>query len=341
MRFIDEAVITIRSGKGGNGCVSFRREKYVPKGGPDGGDGGRGGNVLIRASSTKLTLYDLRLKRMYAAENGQPGQGRDKCGRAGQDMVIEVPPGTVVKLLGENGREETLCDLLNPGEEYVAAWGGRGGKGNTHFKSSTMRTPRFAQPGEKSEEKRLRLELKLLADVGLIGLPNAGKSTLISAISAARPKIAAYPFTTLVPQLGVITNDLGQQMVVADIPGLIEGAHQGQGLGDRFLKHVQRTQLLVHMLSVEDMDMEDPWAGYALINAELEQYDPELAGKPQVWVASKIDLLPPEQLQALQSRASREGREIYFLSSLTGDGLDELVQALWARLGALGVCPQV
>jgi GTP-binding protein len=196
-----------------------------------------------------------------------------------------------------------------------------------------MRTPRFAQPGEKNEEKRLRLELKLLADVGLIGLPNAGKSTLISAISAAKPKVAAYPFTTLVPQLGVITNDLGQQMVLADIPGLIEGAHQGQGLGDRFLKHVQRTQLLVHMLSVEDMDMEDPWAGYALINAELEQYDPELAGKPQVWVASKIDLLTPEQFQALQSRASREGREICFLSSFTGYGLDELVQALWARVG--------
>ncbi|MDZ7758793.1 MAG: GTPase ObgE [Desulfovermiculus sp.] len=332
MRFIDEAVITVRSGKGGNGCVSFRREKYVPRGGPDGGDGGRGGNVLLRASSTKLTLYDLRLKRLYAAENGQPGQGGDKYGRAGKDMVIEVPPGTVVKALDPKDREEVLCDLVQPGDEFILARGGRGGKGNTHFKSSTMRTPRFAQSGEAGEEKRLRLELKLLADVGLIGLPNAGKSTLISTVSAAQPKIAAYPFTTLIPQLGVISNDLGHQMVLADIPGLIEGAHLGHGLGDTFLKHIQRTKLLVHLLSVEDMAMDDPWAGFALINTELEKYDPELAAKEQVWVVSKIDCISREDLAAVQARAADEGREIFCLSSLTGEGVQELVQALWARV---------
>jgi len=332
MRFIDEAVITVRSGKGGNGCVSFRREKYVPKGGPDGGDGGRGGNVLLRTSSTKLTLYDLRLKRLYAAENGQPGQGGNKYGRAGNDMVIEVPPGTIVSVLDPEGWEEVLCDLVQPGDEYVAARGGRGGKGNTHFKSSTMRTPRFAQPGEAGEEKRLRLELKLLADVGLIGLPNAGKSTLISKVSAARPKIAAYPFTTLIPQLGVISNDLGQQMVLADIPGLIEGAHLGHGLGDTFLKHVQRTKLLVHLLSVEDVAMDEPWTGFALINTELEKYDQSLAAKEQIWVLSKIDLMSSQDLAALQARAVEEGREIFCISSLTGEGVDELVQALWARM---------
>lgn len=334
MRFIDEAVITVRSGKGGNGCVSFRREKYVPKGGPDGGDGGRGGNVLFRASSTKLTLYDLRLKRLYAAENGQPGSGRDRHGRAGQDMVIEVPPGTVVFALGPDGHEEILCDLVRAGDEYVVAKGGRGGKGNAHFKSSTMRTPRFAQSGEEGEEKKLRLELKLLADVGLIGMPNAGKSTFISRISAARPKIAAYPFTTLVPQLGVISNGLGRQIVLADIPGLIEGAHLGHGLGDTFLKHVQRTNLLVHLLSVEDLAWDDPWAGFALINSELERYDSALAAKEQIWVVSKIDLIPRKDVAALRARAAEEKREIFCLSSLTGEGVDELVQAMWARIEA-------
>jgi GTP-binding protein len=269
---------------------------------------------------------------MYAAENGQPGQGKDKYGRAGRDMIIEVPPGTVVTLLAPDGREELVCDLVNPGDEYIVAQGGRGGKGNTHFKSSTMRTPRFAQPGEEGEEKHLRLELKLLADVGIIGLPNAGKSTLISTVSAARPKIAAYPFTTLVPQLGVISNDYGQQMVLADIPGLIEGAHQGQGLGDTFLRHVQRTKLLVHLLSAEDISFDDPWAGFNLINAELEQYDPGLAAKEQIWVVSKIDLLSREDIAALQARAGEEGREIFFLSSLVGEGVDELVHILWARV---------
>lgn len=334
MRFIDEAVITVRSGKGGNGCVSFRREKYVPKGGPDGGDGGRGGKVLLRASSTKLTLYDLRLKRLYAAANGQPGSGRDKHGRDGEDMVIDLPPGTVVSLVSSEGEEEFVCDLVRPGDEYVVATGGRGGKGNTHFKSSTMRTPRFAQPGEDGEEKRLHLELKLLADVGLIGMPNAGKSTFISTVSAARPKVAAYPFTTLVPQLGVLTNELGWQMVLADIPGLIEGAHLGHGLGDTFLKHVQRTRLLVHLLSVEDISKDDPWAGFALINTELERYDPQLAAKEQIFVLSKIDLLPHEDVLALQSRADEEGREIFCISSLTGEGVEDLVQTLWDKVDA-------
>ena len=332
MRFIDEAAITVRSGKGGSGCVSFRREKYVPRGGPDGGDGGRGGNVLLRASSTKLTLYDLRLKRLYAAENGQPGSGRDKHGRDGKDMVVDLPPGTVVSLVTPEGEEEFVCDLIRPGDEHIVAAGGRGGKGNTHFKSSTMRTPRFAQPGEEGGEKRLHLELKLLADVGLIGMPNAGKSTFISTVSAARPKVAAYPFTTLVPQLGVITNELGRQMVLADIPGLIDGAHLGHGLGDTFLKHIQRTRLLVHLLSVEDISIEDPWAGFALINTELERYDPQLAAKEQIFVLSKIDLLAHNDVLSLRSRADNEGREIFFISSLTGEGVQDLVQTLWDKV---------
>ncbi|MFW6324119.1 MAG: GTPase ObgE, partial [Desulfovibrionales bacterium] len=235
MRFVDKATITIRSGKGGNGCVSFRREKYVPRGGPDGGDGGRGGDVIFQASSDLLTLYDFRMKGVFEAQNGKPGMGKGRNGPGGQDLIVKVPVGTLI-LERREEEEILLADLTEDGQAVVVANGGRGGKGNTHFKSSTNRAPRYAQPGEPGEEKRIKLELKVIADIGLIGLPNAGKSTFISQVSAARPKIGAYPFTTLVPQLGIIENDLGQKMILADIPGLIEGAHAGQGLGHTFLK---------------------------------------------------------------------------------------------------------
>jgi len=337
MRFVDEATITVRSGKGGNGCVSFRREKYIPKGGPDGGNGGDGGDVIFRGTDRLLTLYDFRLKRVYEAENGRPGEGRQKFGRNGEDLVIEVPLGTLIYEIGEDGEERLVADLTDKDVDVAVAKGGRGGKGNEHFKSSTMRTPRFAQPGEENQEKRLRLELKILADCGLIGLPNAGKSTLISALSAAKPKIAPYPFTTISPNLGVIIDDTGERMVLADIPGLIEGAHLGQGLGHTFLKHAERSRFLVHVLSVEDMGDDDPWAGFSLINEELAKYSPVLKDKPQVLVVNKVDVCPEDRLQALKDRAAQDGRRVFFISALERTGLEELLDELWRmqRGGAL------
>jgi len=332
MRFVDEASITVRSGKGGHGCVSFRREKFVPRGGPDGGDGGDGGSVVLEADIRLLTLYDFRHKRVYEAPNGRPGMGAQRFGPAGQDLVVGVPVGTQVFLQDEDGNETLATDLDVPGKRLVVAQGGRGGKGNEHFKTSTMRTPRFAQPGEPGEEKRLRLSLKILADVGLLGLPNAGKSTLIAAISRAKPKIAAYPFTTLAPNLGVLENDEGRRMVVADIPGLIEGAHTGAGLGHRFLKHVERTRFLVHLASAADLDADNPWAVFSLLDEELARYSPELAAKPQIRVVNKTDLLDPAVLKKLMTRARRLKRPVRFISALCGDGVEELVAEMWARL---------
>ena len=367
MRFVDEAIITVRAGKGGHGCVSFRRERFIPKGGPDGGDGGDGGDVILRAEPRLLTLYDLRLKRHYEAENGRPGMGSQKNGRNGHNVVVDVPPGTLVyelplptaQPLEPEGTEETgeseklvdgegaeipaetsgpqdadpklLADLSDADEYLVAAEGGRGGKGNLHFKSSTNRTPRFAQPGEEGQVRRLKLVLKILADVGLLGLPNAGKSTLLSAVSAARPKVAAYPFTTLVPNLGVIEDDFGNRLIMADIPGLVEGAHTGVGLGHRFLKHVERTRCLVHLLSAEDMDLDNPFAGFDMLNEELTQYSPELAEKPQIEVVNKIDLLDAEALERVQAAAKDRGSKhgpMHFISALRGDGLDNLIKAV-------------
>lgn len=333
MRFVDEARISVKAGHGGSGSVHFRREKFIPKGGPDGGDGGNGGSVILRADGRLLTLYDFRLKRHYAAQNGQNGMGRQMYGRKGEDLVLHLPVGTMVYV--ESGDEEhLLTDLSEPDQEFVVAKGGRGGLGNIHFKSSTMRAPHFAQPGEPSEEYTLRLELKILADAGLLGLPNAGKSTFLSKVSAARPKIASYPFTTLVPVLGVMIHpdDPGRRLVIADIPGLIEGASQGQGLGLRFLKHVERTRFLVHILSVEDVDRDDPWAGFRLINDELASFDPELAEHEQIEVINKIDLLTDEELTALRERAKADGRHIFFISAEKGIGLEELVDELWRRL---------
>lgn len=333
MRFVDEARISVQAGDGGNGSVHFRREKFIPKGGPDGGDGGDGGSVILRADARLLTLYDFRLKRHYAAQNGQHGMGRQMYGRKGDDLVLHLPVGTLVFLEDEDG-ERLLTDLAEQDQEVVIARGGLGGKGNLHFKSSTTRAPRFAQPGQPGEAKNLRLELKLLADVGLLGLPNAGKSTFLSKVSAARPKIAPYPFTTLVPNLGVLIDeyDPGKRLVIADIPGLIEGASQGQGLGMRFLKHVERTRFLLHILSAEDMDTDNPWAGFELIDQELASFDEELALHPQVRVINKIDLLSEESLEAVKKRAQDEGKKIFFVSALTGEGLPELVEELWRML---------
>ena len=331
MRFIDEAKILVRSGKGGNGCVSFRREKYIPKGGPDGGDGGKGGDVYLRARSKLLTLYDFRHKRVYEAQNGQPGMGKQRYGRSGDDLIIDVPVGTLVYEILEDGREKLLVDLVQDGQMFLVAKGGRGGKGNVHFKSSTMRTPRFAQPGEEGEEKTIRLELKIIADVGLVGLPNAGKSTFISRISAARPKIASYPFTTLTPNLGVVEDDFGRRMVVADIPGLIEGAHKGHGLGDRFLKHVERTRFLVHILSVEDVSLDNIFSGFELINNELGKSSPVLAQKEQILVLNKIDLLKDEDLSKIQESLSSYKQKVFLISALTGKGVEQLLKAMWQK----------
>ncbi len=330
MRFVDEARISVKAGDGGNGSVHFRREKFVPRGGPDGGDGGDGGSVILRADARLLTLYDFRLKRHYAASNGQHGMGRQMYGRKGEDLILHLPVGTLVYVEEEEG-ERLLTDLSESGTEIVVARGGTGGKGNIHFKSSTMRAPRFAQPGKPGETTTLRLELKILADVGLLGLPNAGKSTFLSKVSAARPRIAPYPFTTLVPNLGVLIDeyDPGRRLVIADIPGLIEGASRGQGLGMRFLKHVERTRYLLHILSAEDTDGDNPWAGFELIDEELRSFDEELGARPQIRVINKIDLLSDERLQALRQRAAADGMHIHFISALEGEGLEELLQELW------------
>ena len=266
MKFIDEATITVQSGDGGAGCVSFRREKFIPRGGPDGGDGGKGGDVVFRTTSRKRTLQDFRYKRHFKAQNGSSGQGRAKTGRGGSDLTIEIPAGTVV-MDADTG--DIIKDFVGSDERFVVAGGGRGGQGNQRFASSTNRSPKFAQPGESGRTLTLKLELKLLADVGIIGLPNAGKSTLISVISSARPKIDNYPFTTLRPNLGVVKTSWGEPYAVADIPGLIEGAHQGAGLGIRFLRHVERTRLLVHLIDAAAIDPDDPLKDYNTINREI------------------------------------------------------------------------
>ncbi len=322
MKFLDEAFITVQSGDGGNGCVSFRREKYVPRGGPDGGDGGRGGDVVLVSSSDRRTLYPFRFKREFKAEKGGAGMGRQKSGRSGKDVAIEVPPGTIIR---EAGSGEILADLSRPGEAFVVAHGGRGGKGNAHFKSSTHRTPRFAQPGEPGQSRRLKLELKLLADVGIIGLPNSGKSTLISVISSARPKIADYPFTTLVPNLGVVKPGDGEPFVVADIPGLIAGAHQGAGLGIRFLRHVERTRLLVHLIDAAAIDPENPLQAYETVNAEIALYSRSLARKPQLVALNKLDLSGTDERARAFRRAMGKRGKIHLISAATGKGVHRLL----------------
>ena len=328
MKFIDEAFITVQSGDGGRGCVSFRREKFVPRGGPDGGDGGKGGDVLLKSSSHRRTLYPFRFKRQFKAKNGAHGQGKQKGGRKGNDLIIEIPPGT---LIIDEESNEIVKDFTRPDETYTIAEGGRGGQGNSRFKSSTHRAPRFAQPGEPGQFRKLKLELKLLADVGLIGLPNAGKSTLISVISSATPKIADYPFTTLTPTLGVVSAGWGEPFVVADIPGLIEGAHTGVGLGTRFLRHVERTRVLVHLIDISQIDPDDPLAEYETINRELAQYSSELLQKPQIVVLNKIDL--PDTKKAVNTfKASVQDREILQISAATRKNVQKLTSKMMKYL---------
>lgn len=287
MRFVDEATIIVQSGDGGSGCASFRRERFIPRGGPDGGDGGKGGDVILKTTPRKRTLFHLQYKKHYRAKNGMPGQGRQRTGRSGDDLLLDVPLGTLVK---DAQSEEILYDLITPDEQVTIVNGGRGGLGNQHFKSSTNRSPRYAQPGESGETRTIKLELKLLADVGIIGLPNAGKSTLIRAISSSQAKIANYPFTTLTPNLGVVQFKGAEPLVVADIPGLIEGAHQGAGLGIRFLKHVERTRILIHLIDAAALDPDNPLAPYRTVNTELVKYSGTLAQKPQLVVLNKLDI---------------------------------------------------
>ncbi len=327
--FFDEATIVVRGGAGGNGCVSFRREKYVAFGGPNGGNGGAGGNILLRANPHLNTLLAFTRRRHFEAEKGAHGQGKSMQGRSGEDLYVDVPPGTVVR---DKRTGEVLADLTEEGQTALVAQGGRGGRGNKTFKTSTRQAPRFAERGEPGQERTLVLELKLIADVGLLGKPNAGKSTLLSRVSAARPKIADYPFTTLTPNLGVVDVD-GTTFVMADIPGLIEGAHGGAGLGLQFLRHVERTRLLVHLL---DGASADPVGDFRGINRELALYSPELASKPQIVVLNKTDLTGAAALlQRVRDALQREAEPILGLSAVTGEGVQELLWAIVRRLREL------
>lgn len=320
MKFIDEAIITVQSGDGGSGCVSFRREKFIPRGGPDGGDGGKGGDVVLKTTLRKRTLQHFQFKRQFKAINGAGGQGKQKTGKTGQDLIIEIPPGTLVS---DAETEQILKDLTKPGEAFIAAKGGRGGQGNRRFKSSTNRSPRFSQPGEPGETLTLKLDLKLLADVGIIGLPNAGKSTLISSISSANPKIGNYPFTTLSPNLGVVQTPWGEPFVVADIPGLIEGAHKGAGLGIKFLRHIERTRILVHLIDVLSIDLENPLKVYNTINKELAMYSKGLAEKPQIVVVNKLDLPGADEAANIFKSAAKD-KKILLISAINQTGIEEL-----------------
>lgn len=332
MKFVDEAIIRVEAGRGGNGCVGFRREKFIPFGGPDGGDGGDGASVYLVADAALNTLADFRYRRLFRAERGQDGMGANRTGRSGADLEIQVPVGTVVR---DADTAETIGDLTRPAQRLLVARGGRHGLGNTRFKSSTNRAPRQSTPGDPGEERTLRLELKILADVGLVGLPNAGKSTLIRSVSAARPKVADYPFTTLHPHLGVVRVDELSSFVVADIPGLIEGAAEGAGLGIQFLRHVARTRLLLQVVDAAPQDGADPVDGIRAIEAELEKFNPELARRERWLVLNKTDLLAPgERDTRCRDIATRLGWEgpVFAVSAVSGEGTRTLVTRVMAYL---------
>jgi GTP-binding protein len=330
--FVDEADIHVKAGDGGRGCLSFRREKFVPRGGPDGGDGGAGGSVFLVADPHRNTLVHFRFNPEFSAERGGHGQGANRHGRKGRDLEVPVPVGTVVHGRDPDTGELTpLADLTSIGERVLVARGGRGGLGNAHFATSTNRAPRKVQPGEPGEVRALHLTLKLLADVGLVGFPNAGKSTLISRISAAKPKIASYPFTTLTPHLGVVSLSGDRSFVVADVPGLIEGAHAGHGLGHRFLRHIERTKVLAHLVDVSNESGRNPVEDFETIRRELALYDPALARKAQVVVATKLDAVDdPARVKALRKRAKALKLPFFTVSAVTGEGLPALLEALWA-----------
>ncbi len=326
-RFVDRVKIYVRAGKGGDGAVAFLREKYRPKGGPAGGDGGKGGDVVLVATSSKHTLLDFKYKKHFVAENGQPGKGKNMHGKDGEDLIIYVPVGTVVK---DAQTGEVICDLVKEGQRCVVAKGGRGGRGNARFATSTNQAPTYAEKGEPGQERWIILELKLIADVGLIGFPNAGKSTLLSRLTRARPKIADYPFTTLSPNLGVMELDWNRRLVIADIPGLIEDAHKGAGLGHEFLRHIERTKFLAHVIDVSDFRERDPIEAFHAINRELSLYSEELSRKPQVVVANKIDLLSDKKLlEELRNYFEKKGIPFFAVSALTGEGIEGLKEGLW------------
>jgi len=330
MQFVDYVKIHVKAGDGGKGCVSFRREKYVPRGGPDGGDGGRGGHIIFRATDTLNTLLDQTYHREYRARRGQHGMGKKMHGKDGEDHIILVPVGTIIK---DADTKDILIDLDRNGMEAVIAKGGKGGLGNSHFATPTRQAPRYAQPGEEGEEMWLILELKLLADVGLIGLPNAGKSTLLSVISSAKPKIADYPFTTLRPVLGVVKLSDFRSFVVADIPGLIEGAHKGVGLGFQFLRHVERTSILLHLVDVSETRDDDPVENFEKINRELELYGPELIKKPQAVAGTKLDVAGKEErLDRLERYCKINKIDFFPVSAVTGRGIKDLLAYLTMKI---------
>ncbi len=333
MKFVDEVRIQVKAGDGGNGCVSFRRERYVPKGGPDGGDGGKGGDVILQADARLSTLLDLTYPQQFRAQKGTHGKGKDRTGRNGEDLIIQVPMGTLVR---DDQTGEILQDLLFDGQRFVAAEGGREGRGNARFATATLRAPRHAEKGEKGRERHLCLELKLLADVGLIGYPNVGKSTLLSKISSARPKIADYPFTTLVPNLGVVKREDHRAFVVADIPGLIEGASRGAGLGLTFLRHVERTRLLIHLLDISAGPSRNPVKDFQALNQELNAYHPALREKIQIVSLNKIDLPSVrERAMEVKNQFEKMGQRSYMISGKTGEGVEELIQAVAQVLESL------
>jgi GTP-binding protein len=328
--FIDEAIIYVKAGDGGNGCLAFRREKYVPRGGPSGGDGGNGGDVTLVSSEHYNTLLHFRYNPEYKAQRGRHGEGSNRTGHNGASIEVPVPVGTVVY---DASTGEMLHDFTAAGDRFLVARGGRGGRGNARFASSTHQAPTEHEPGRPGEERRLRLELKLLADVGLVGFPNAGKSTLISRISAARPKIADYPFTTLEPHLGVVAVEGDRTYVVADIPGLIEGAHQGHGLGTRFLRHIERTRLLAHLVDVSEAGDRDPTRDFEVVANELASFDEKLAHKPAIVVATKLDAAQDRsRLEALGRMAAEKGLPFFAISSVTGEGVEALKHAMAERV---------
>jgi GTPase len=324
VKFVDDALITVESGHGGAGCVSFRREKYIPRGGPDGGDGGKGGDILLKTTLRRRTLSQFRYQRQFKAPNGGPGLGSQKSGKNGEDLIIELPPGTLIK---DADTGEILMDFTEADQSFLIARGGRGGRGNARFKSATNRAPRFAQPGEPGEGKTLALELKLLADVGLVGLPNAGKSTLISKISSAHPKIGNYPFTTLTPTLGVVHTPWAEPFVVADIPGLIEGAHEGAGLGIRFLRHIERTRVLVHLIDAATIHPDAPLTDYETVLNELRLYDDRIGQKPQLVVLNKMDI-PGTGTLAEAFENAFHGEQVLRISAETGEGISLLLSKM-------------
>ena len=330
MKFVDEAKIYVKAGHGGHGCVSFRREKFVPKGGPDGGDGGKGGDVIFRATESHHTLLDLKYNQHQIAKNGGHGSGNHRTGKSAEDLEIAVPVGTIVKNM-ETGEE--IVDLSQAGQTFIVAHGGIGGKGNAHFTTSTHQTPRFAQEGMEGDEFTLTLELKLLADVGIIGFPNAGKSTFISRVSAAKPKIADYPFTTITPHLGVVKYSDSKSFVIADIPGLISGAHDGLGMGIKFLKHIERTSLLLHIIDISMEPNNNAWANFTAINKELEHYNSELLEKPQIVALNKIDL-PYVKDNAKKEVVlfKKKGIILHLFSAVTGEGMKEILYKIIRQL---------